>query len=41
MREMRAQKAKRVLGEPGAKHVFWRRPRGKGEFLDNIISWAL
>jgi hypothetical protein len=32
MRDIRAQKAKGVSGEPWASHIFWRRLRGKGVF---------
>jgi hypothetical protein len=37
MRDMRAQKGRGVLGEPGVNHVLWIRPWGKEVFGENII----
>jgi hypothetical protein len=37
MRDIRAQKARGLLGEPWVSHDFWRRLQGKGVFLENMI----
>jgi hypothetical protein len=41
MRDIRAQEARGVLGEPRVSGVFWRRLQGKGVVLENVISSAL
>jgi hypothetical protein len=41
MRDIRAQKARGMLGEPRVSCIFWRRLRGKGVFLANMISHVL